>query len=128
MKYYTGINIQFPISQKILLGEKIIETREYPLSDKYLMEELLLIETPGKTGTFKARIIAIIKFTECFKYKNQKEFYADIDKHFVDKSSRWAWKNKPKYGWQIKLVKKFKNPIPMTKRKGIIYTLGISLP
>lgn len=96
-KTYTGINIQWPISELILSGQKTIETRTYPIPKKYLNQEMLMIETPGKNGKFKARIVAIIKFTDCFRYKNKKDFYKDSHKHFVTSSSEWAWGTKSKY-------------------------------
>lgn len=60
-----GINIQWPISEMIIDGEKTIETRKYAILDKYIGQELALIETPRPKGKFKARIRAIIKFEEC---------------------------------------------------------------
>ena len=105
-KLYTGINIQWPISQSIFLGDKTIETRTYPLPQKYLNQEMLLVETPGPKGKFKARIIAIIKFTTCFKYKSKKSFYEDYSRHLVDKDSPWSWQEKDKYGWRVEVVKK----------------------
>ena len=126
-KVYTGINIQWPISEDITSGEKVIETRTYPIPEKYIGEDVLLIETPGKKGKFKARITAIVRFTECFEYKNKKQFYADVDKHLVDKNSDWAWKDKGKWGWKVKVIKVFKKPLDAPKKKGIKYTSNISL-
>jgi len=121
-KTYTGINIQYPISQLIVDGKKTIETRTYPIPDKYLNEEMALIETPGKTGKFKARVIAIIKFTECFQYKNKKEFYADSDKHCVTPDSDWAWTDGEKWGWKVSVVKNLPIQELKTIKKGIVYT------
>lgn len=122
---YTGINIQYPISELILTRKKIIETRTYPIPEKYLNKELLLIETPGKEGKFKARITAIIKFTECFKYQSKKEFYSDTNRHCVTQDSAWAWKNGEKWGWKVEVISKFKTPLPAPLKKGIKFTLNI---
>lgn len=125
---YTGINIQYPISEEILTGKKVIETRTYPLPEKYLNETMLMIETPGKTGNFKARGVALIKFTKCHKYKNKKEFYTETNKHLVDEDSDWAWKDKPKYGWHLVIVKKINPILKLDKiKKGIVYTKNIKL-
>lgn len=124
-KAYTGINIQYPISKLIVEGKKIIETRTYPIPEKYLNEEMALIETPGKSGTFKSRVIAIIKFKDCFKYKTKKEFYSQEDKHCVTKDSIWAWKDGEKWGWTISSLKVLDKPIEVKKRKGIVYTKNI---
>lgn len=124
-KTYSGINIQWPISRKILEKLKTIETRTYPIPEKFLLQELLIVETPGKKGKFKSRIIGIIVFEKSFLYKTKKEFYNDYDKHLVDKESEWSWKDKPKYGWVIKSVTEFEEPRPLNKRPGIKYTNDI---
>jgi len=123
--HYTAINIQYPISEKILEGEKVIETRRYPLPDKYLNQALLLMETPGKTKKFKSRIIGIIKFTECFQYQSKKQFYADVDKHCVTKDSIWAWQEGDKWGWRVEVIQKISPPITYKGNKGIIFTNNI---
>ncbi len=126
---FVGINIQFPISQEILSGEKTIETRTYALPDKYVGRTLVLIETPGKNGKFKARAIAKIIFGESFQYPNPKTFYKDYEKHLVDKKSVWAWQDKPKWGWPILKV----CPIDPERTKislpkgGIVFRSNISI-
>lgn len=125
-RVYDGINIQFPISTLILSGEKVIETRTYKIPEKYLNKEIAMIETPGKQGKFKSRVVAIIKFTECFKYKNQTEFYKDSKRHLVDKESPWAWKNKAKWGWKVEVVKLLKEPT-ICKSRGITFRSNIEV-
>jgi len=124
-KTYTGINVQYPISQLIVEGNKTIETRTYPIPEQYLNKEMVLVETPGKTGKFKARVIAIIKFTECFQYKSKKEFYANSDKHCITRDSSWAWEDGEKWGWAVSIVQVFKFPIILNCQKGIVYTKNI---
>lgn len=127
MKTYTGLNIQYPISLLILDGTKIIETRTYPIPDRLLEKEIAIIETPGKNGGFKSRIVGIIIFSSCFKYKSKKEFYNDFSSHQVSEDSPWAWKDKAKWAWVIKKVIKFKTPKVLKKRPGIIYTNCIEI-
>lgn len=127
-KNYSGINIQYPISQKILSGEKRVETRTYPLPKKLVGVDLLIIETPGRAGKFKARIAGIIRFGDSFKYESKKAFYEDMPRHHVDRASPWAWKEKTcKWGWPIQTVQRFETPITMKKRTGILYTHNITL-
>jgi hypothetical protein len=126
-KSYTGINIQWPISELIRNGQKNIETRVYPIPVKYLNKEMLLIETPGKSGKFKSRAIAIIKFTNCFQYKSKTEFKNDYAKHLVEPDSAWDWKDKPKWGWEVKVIETLKKPKIIVKQKGIIYTNSLTL-
>ncbi len=126
-KTFTGVNIQFPISECILSGEKVIETRTYAIPDRYLNQDMLLVETPGPNGKFKARIRAIIKFTECKEYKNKIEFYNDKSKHLVTEDSPWSWKEKKKFGWHVSIIKIISPPIEINKRKGIVFTKNISI-
>lgn len=123
----TGINIQWPISEKIISREKVIETRTYPIPEHLLGKEMALIETPGKTGKFKSRITAIIKFTECKRYRNKDEFYEDSNLHLVQKNSDWAWKDKTKYGWKVEIVEILTPSILFEGKKGIVYTKNIKL-
>jgi hypothetical protein len=127
-KTYTGVNIRFPISQLILNGEKIVETRTYPLPKKFEDCDLLLIETPGSVGKFKARAVAIIRFKTSFEYRSKAEFYADSRKHKVTKSSPWAWGEKPKWGWEIESVRVLRSPFQIKNRLGIRYTNNITVP
>ena len=121
MKTYTGINIQWPISEQITSGKKVVETRTYPIPEKYLNEEMAMVETPGPIGKFKARVVAIIKFTNCFKYIDKEDFYLDMDRHLVTPDSIWKWNDeKPKWGWEVQVVKVLIKPVT-TQQKGIVY-------
>lgn len=126
-KSYPGLNIQWPISELIFSGEKTIETRTYPIPNKYLNQEMLIIETPGKQNHFKARIRAVVVFTECFQYSNRSAFYRDQYSHKVTPGSEWDWKDKPKWGWRIGSVDLLVKPIPFSKKKGIVFTKKISI-
>jgi hypothetical protein len=123
----TGINIQFPISQLILSGKKTIETRTYQMPASFLGREIAIIETPGRTGSFKARIIGTVIFGHSFKYKSKITFYEDIHRHAVTPDSPWKWSNKPKWGWPILKVTAFQNPIPAPRHKGIRYTNAVEV-
>mgnify|MGYP002786029620 CR=1 FL=1 len=125
-KIYDGLNIQYPISQIIMNGSKRIETRFYPLPAQYVGKQLAVIETPGKTGKFKARIVGLITFGESYKYNSAKEFYADYENHKVSKDSEWAWvAGKNKWAWPITEIVKFKTPKAAPERKGIRFTKNI---
>ena len=127
-KTYTGINIQWPISELILSGKKTIETRTYPIPPKYLNQEMILIETPGRHGKFKSRMRAFIVFTGCFQYDDATSFYRDSKHHAVTPDSDWAWdKSKGKWGWKVKVIKVFDEPIPLQKRTGIKFSKNIKI-
>ncbi len=121
-KAYPGINIQWPISELILSGSKTVETRTYPIPEKYLNMDLVMIETPGPNGKFKARAVAIIKFTKAVKYASKDHFYRDFNRHFVKPDSSWAWdESKPKWGWELVIVKNIR-PQEITSKRGIVFT------
>ena len=125
----TGINIQTPWSELLINEVKSVETRSYHLPEKYVGEELALIETPGRYGRFKARIIGTITFSHSFKYPDQKAWQDDYNRHCVAVDDPiYNWKDdKPKYGWVVSKVTKFDKPLDIRKRKGIIFTSGIKL-
>ncbi len=104
----TGINIQSPWSRLLIEGDKCVETRSYPMPEKYVGEDLGLIETPGKDGDFKARIIGIITFSHCFKYPDRNTWTDDYNRHLVKEEDKtFAWNDKDKYGWVVSNVLHF---------------------
>jgi hypothetical protein len=133
----TGINIQTPWSELLINGVKSVETRTYPLPEKYMGEELALIETPGRYGRFKARIIGTITFSHSFKYPDQKAWQDDYNRHCVAKDDplyRWidndpffAAGSKPKYGWVVSQVTKFDESLDISGKRGIIFTNNLKL-
>lgn len=125
----TGINIQTPWSELLINGVKSVETRTYHLPEKYMGEELALIETPGRYGRFKARIIGTITFSHSFKYPDQNAWQDDYNRHCVAiDDPTYNWKNdKSKYGWVVSDIKKFDRPVDISKRKGIIFTTDLDI-
>lgn len=122
----TGINIQYPFSEMLINGDKCVETRSYALPEKYEGEELALIETPGKSGGFKSRIIGTITFSHSFKYPDVNAWKDDHARHLVEIDDiDFGWKeDKEKYGWVVSNVVKFNDPQPAPEKKGIIFTLN----
>ena len=125
----TGINIQIPWSSLLINGLKTVETRSYPLPKKYEGVELALIETPGKYGQFKSRIIGTVTFSHCFQYPDEQAWKDDYNRHKVEETDEfYAWNNnKPKYGWAVSQITKFDQPVPAPKKKGIIFTHGCNI-
>lgn len=127
-KEYVGINIQYPISELIISKRKTIETRTYPIPKHYVGKDMVLIETPGKQGKFKARMIALIRFGDSFEYKSKLAFYRDTKNHCVTADSIWAWQDGvPKWGWPVEVIRVFSKPLPLQKRAGIKFSKGILL-
>lgn len=112
----------------ILNGEKIIETRKYPIPKDYINQKMVIIETPGKKGKFKARMIGFVTFGGSFEYQSSKEFYKDSKKHCVTPDSIWQWvDDQKKFGWPVLSVEIFKESLPLQKRAGIKFSKGILL-
>lgn len=122
-KALPGINVQAPWASLLLEEKKSIETRTYPLPEKYVKQDLWLIETPGRLGQFKARVIGVIKFSGFKQYNSLAEFQDDFDLHLVRPDDpNYAWRNGvAKYGWiveQVRPVDIFTAPTP----RGIVYS------
>lgn len=122
----TGLNIQAPWAALLINGSKSVETRSYPLPKKYEGVPLALVETPGKNGNFKSRIIGEITFSHSFKYPHEQSWKNDYARHGVSSSClMYSWGDKPKYGWVVSNITKYDEPIEVKKKKGIVFTTGI---
>jgi hypothetical protein len=119
-----GLNIQTPWSVLLINGSKSVETRSYPLPKKYEGVELALIETPGKSGKFKARIIGTITFSHSFQYETKEDWLNDHNRHLVEDNDPLYGYNfsKPKYGWVVCNINKFDKLIPAPSKRGIVFT------
>lgn len=123
-----GINIQWPWSELIISGKKTIETRSYPLPKNKTGIPIALIETPGprgkkEAGIEKARIIGVIEFLACKQYKTAAAWKKDFDHHQVplDDPQFHFDAKKEKWGWQLKILRKFSSPKPAPKKRGIVW-------
>ena len=117
-----GLNVQSPWSTLLINGQKTVETRSYTLPQRLEGVELALIETPGKSAKFKSRIIGTITFSGCIQYSSKEQWESDESRHKVDTNDMlYSWKDKPKFGWIVQSVKKFKNPVDPPAKRGIIY-------
>lgn len=124
----AGLNVQAPWSEHIVNGEKSIETRFYELPNKHINQPIALIETPGPNGKFKARIIAIVYFSESFMYQNKKHFFKDVKKHLVT-SGDFDWiPEKHKWGWPIKKIYVLQKPVEPPKPRGIVFASKCTIP
>ena len=118
----VGLNVQSPWSTLLINGQKTVETRSYRLPTRLEGVELALIETPGKSTKFKSRIIGTITFSSCIQYVSKEQWQSDESRHKVDTNNKlYCWKDKPKFGWIVKSVKKFENPVDPPAKRGIIY-------
>lgn len=124
----TGLNIQAPWANLLIDGLKSVETRSYHLPLKYEGVELYLVETPGKLGKFKARVIGTISFSHSFKYTTKTDWINDYNRHLVSQNDPlYSWNDKPKYGWVVCSVEKFDEPLDISGKRGIIFTNNLTL-
>lgn len=135
MRTLPGINIQWPWSDLLLSGQKVIETRSYPLPEKYRGQPLAVIETPGPRGKkeadiARARIIGVITFSESKRYKTKSEWRRDFAKHRVAESDlQFSFKaDKEKWGWIVASFERFSKPVPAPAKKGIVFATACQIP
>ena len=133
-KPIPGINIQWPWSQLIADSKKSIETRTYAIPQKYLGVPLALIETPGPRGKAlasidKARIIGLVRFDRCFKFRDKKHWDESFDQHQVplDDPHYAFTPQKPKFGWVVGEFKALSKNKPAPKKRGIVFALNCYL-
>jgi len=125
-----GINIQAPWAQAIVLGRKVIETRFYPLPEKWVGQPLAIIETPGTTRYFKRRIAGLVIFERSWCYADKAAFARDRAKHLVAPDDwRFGWQEhgKPKWAWPIRWVEVYQQPLPPNFRAGIRYARAVEI-
>ena len=124
-----GLNIQSPWSQLIIEGRKSIETRTYPIPKKYIDNPMWLIETPGKLGKFKARVIGIVTFSGSKEYLTAFDFYSDSEKHLIypDNETYAFNEKKKKFGWIVSEIKPMHH-FPAPTKKGIVYASPFTNP
>jgi len=136
-KTLPGINIQWPWSQLIAEGKKTVETRTYPIPEKFRGKPLALIETPGPKKNLnlfpeltgrpeKARIIAIVTFEDDYLFTTEHKWRIHKKYHCVPTDNpQFKWSpNKEKWGWKVGKIKKLSSPKPAPKKRGIVFAKG----
>ena len=129
-KQIAGLNVQQPWAKLVVNGTKSIETRYYRMPKKHLGKPIAIIETPGPTGNFKARIIGIAVFGESFEYKSKLQFSRDEKKHLVDledESVGWK-KGRTKWAWPIQSVVSLPTPTEAPRPRGIVFCSNCLVP
>jgi hypothetical protein len=125
-----GINIQAPWAQAIVSGQKVIETRFYPMPKQWVGQPLVIIETPGKARNFKSRIAGFVIFGRSWCYTDKAAFTRDRVKHLVDPDDPlfgWQQDDRPKWAWPIQWVEADQQPLPPGLRAGIRYARAVEI-
>ena len=125
-----GINIQAPWAQAIVSGRKVIETRFYPLPEKWVGQPLVIIETPGKARHFERRVAGFVILDKSWCYADKASLAQDRAKHLVDPDDPlFGWKHdeKPKWAWPIRWVEVYQQPLPADFRAGIRYAGAVEI-
>ena len=121
-----GINIQCPWAEMILKGEKVFETRTYPLPRKHVSKMMWLIETPGAAKDIRARVVGVVTFYFSKEYKTMAEWDADIDGHRCGFGSQFCWgpgQEKRRFGWYVSQASRLRESFsaaPMSR--GVVYS------
>jgi hypothetical protein len=125
-----GINIQAPWVEAIVSGRKVIETRFYPMPQKWVGQPLAIIETPGKSRHFKRRIAGLVIFAPSWCYADKAAFAQDGARHLVDPDDpRFGWRQegKPKWAWPVQWVEGYQQSLPPGFRAGIRYACAVEI-
>jgi hypothetical protein len=125
-----GLNVQAPWAQAIVSGQKVIETRLYPMPMRWVGHLLVIIETPGKARNFKRRIAGLVIFASSWCYADKATFSSDCAKHLVDPDDpRFGWQqdDRPKWAWPIQWVTAYQQPLPSGWRAGIRYARAVEI-
>jgi DNA repair photolyase len=125
-----GINIQAPWAQAIVSGRKVIETRFYPLPEKWVGQPLVILETPGQARHFKRRVAGFVVFDKSWCYADKASFAQDRVQHLVDPDDPlFGWKHdgKPKWAWPIRWVEAYEQPLPAGFRAGMRYAGAVEI-
>ena len=125
-----GLNIQAPWAEAIVSGRKVIETRFYPLPQKWVGRPLAIIETPGKARHFIRRIAGLVIFDASWSYPDKATFSQDHARHLVDADDRqfgWQADSKPKWAWPVRWVEAYQQPLPADFRAGIRYASAVEI-
>ncbi len=127
-KSIPGLNIQWPWSELLISGKKTVETRSYPIPEKYIGQELAVIETPGPkgkklAGIEKARIIGTITFKESYQYKSKSHWLKEKGKHLVNSDDPlYNYKSdKQKWAWVVDSYKPISPYLPAPTPRGIVF-------
>lgn len=130
-----GINIQWPWSNFLVNGKKVVETRSYPLPERLFGVELAIIETAGRrglkeAGIEKARIIGTITFLNSYQYKDEEHWFIEQSKHLVEPDDRLFKfdKKKEKWAWVVGRVTKLDKAAPPPSKRGIIFAKNCKVP
>lgn len=116
-------------------GKKTVETRTYPLPQKYIGVELAIIETPGprgkkEAGIDKARIVGTITFGEPFQYLSERQWKQDAKRHLVNASDiqfSWSSRGRIVWGWSVSKVTSLRRPLIAPKKRGIVFATSCSI-
>ncbi|CAL5229210.1 g12493 [Coccomyxa viridis] len=127
-----GLDCEAPWCDKILDGEKTIETRKYRLPAELIGQRIWLLESGGEenvpslgdevlAGSQGARIVGSVTFIDVKKYTSQESWAADADKHRVPEDSPYAFHQKPgpAYGWVVGATERLPQPLPLPQMRRI---------
>ena len=128
-----GLNIQWPFSQLILMGEKTEEVREYDLGHRKICtesEETWIVEARGLHAHATtdaicdglevaprpraAQIVGTVTFDSASKYDGTRAFRSARDRHRIADGSKFDWDGKgARYGWRVGTARALRNPVPV---------------
>jgi hypothetical protein len=125
-----GLNVRAPWAEWLISGEKVIETRSYPLPQKYIGRNIAIVETPGPQAGFSSRVVGVACFGVPFRYSSREEFYRDSKSHLITEESlsySWEARRGVVWGWPVLNSWPIRQELPANLKKGIVWTNSIVL-
>ena len=113
MKAFNVNDKDFPFTDWILDGNKIIETRNKNTLKSLVGKRVEII----RTGCGKAMLVGYVTIKAIIKYENEEEFRKDYHFHMVEPGSKYDIKTS-KYGYILTNPERC-DPVVVTK-KGIV--------
>ena len=110
------ISMAAPVGSMVAGGMKTVETRKYALSQQFIGKPIYIWEKPdGCCRQRQARVIGVVRFSDCFQYKNQEAWAKDYPRHQVSTGSKFSWDGKM-FGWVVENAQILASPfmIPST--------------
>ena len=115
---YKGLNVRPPYAQMLIHGIKTVEVRKYRVNERGMSPVMFLVKTK-ETPQDSTEVLGVLEFdVEGLKeYHTMESFRADFAHHRVDDqhlevaSGRFWNFARPLYGWPVKNVVPFEEPI-----------------
>ena len=114
---FLGLNVRPVYANALMNKTKKIEIRKYPPGRFGTSSHTFIIQTQTQSGarTVRSQVLGLAIFHESAKiYLNRDQFEEDQLLHLIRPESEFGWKGQKLYGWRVKTIIPFFEPLPIT--------------